>query len=208
MPANLAAGWSGAPTAILQLTSNMTSMAAKDTVFLIATATDSTTAFPTGSVTFTTGAGTALGSAQLLGSNGIATATLAVTGSHIGLDPVSQTSQTVTATYKESSATVTAHVTLNALAASVGTTPLISGSTNAGSFQQVYAPGMILADLRIAACAAGLYRAECRARQLRSFSLHDGRSCGNDRRRSGALVVCVADAVEHPDPVRNRAGYA
>jgi uncharacterized protein (TIGR03437 family) len=40
---------------------------------------------------------------------------------------------------------VTANVTLNALAASLGTPPLISGSTNAGSFQQVYAPGMILA---------------------------------------------------------------
>ncbi len=85
---NLAAGWSGAPNAILQLTSNLTSLAAKDTVFLIATATDSTVAPPTGSVTFTTGAGTSLGSAQLVGSNGIATATLAVTGSQIGLDPV------------------------------------------------------------------------------------------------------------------------
>jgi uncharacterized protein (TIGR03437 family) len=142
---NLATGWSGAPNVLLQLTSNLTSLAAKDTVFLVATANDSTAASPTGTVTFTTGAGANLGSAQLLGSNGIATATLAVTGSQIGLDPVSQASQTITATYKESSATVTAHVTLNALAASVGTTPLISGSTNAGSFQQVYAPGMILA---------------------------------------------------------------
>ncbi len=142
---NLATGWSGVPSVLLQLTSNLTSMAAKDTVFLIATATDATTAFPAGSVTFTTGAGTTLGSAQLVGSNGISSATLAVTGSQIGLDPVSQTSQTVTATYKGTSSTVTAHVTLNALAASAGTAPLISGSTNAGSFQQVYAPGMILA---------------------------------------------------------------
>jgi uncharacterized protein (TIGR03437 family) len=143
--ANLAAGWSGAPNAILQLTSNVTSVAAKDTVFLIATATDFAAAAPTGSVTFTAGAGTPLGSSQLLGSNGIATATLAVTGSQIGLDPLLQGSQTITATYKGSSAAVTAHVTLNALAASAGTAPLISGSTNAGSFQQVYAPGMILA---------------------------------------------------------------
>jgi uncharacterized protein (TIGR03437 family) len=141
---SLATGWSGAPNVILQLTSNLTSLAAKDTVFLIATATDST-ASPTGSVTFTTGAGATLGTAQLLGSNGIATATLAVTGSQIGLNPVSQASQTITATYKASSATVTANVTLNALAVSAGTPPLISGSTNAGSFQQVYAPGMILA---------------------------------------------------------------
>ncbi len=141
---NLAAGWSGAPAVLLQLTSNMTSLAAKDTVFLIATATDSTAAPPTGGVTFTAG-GTTLGSAQLLGSNGIATATLAVTGSQIGLNLVSQASQTITATYKGSSATVTANVTLNALAASVGTAPLVTGSTNAGSFQQVYAPGMILA---------------------------------------------------------------
>ncbi len=137
---NLVVAWK--PNATIQLTSNLTSLAAKDTVFLIATANDSTTP-TTGSVTFTAGK-TTLGTAQLVGLNGIATATLAVTGSQIGLDPVSQTSQTITATYKGASATVTAHVTLNALAASVGTTPLISGSTNAGSFQQVYAPGMIL----------------------------------------------------------------
>ena len=144
--ANLATGWSGAPAVLLQLTSNLTSLAAKDTVFLIATATDSTTAPPTGPVTFTTGAGATLGTAQLVGSSGIATATLAVTGSDIGLNPVSQATQTITATYNgSSSATVTAHVTLNALATSVGTAPLITGSTNAGSFKQVYAPGMILA---------------------------------------------------------------
>jgi len=141
---NLATGWSGAPPVSLQLTSNLTSLAAKDTVFLIATATDAA-ATPTGTVTFTTGGGTNLGSAQLQGSNGIATATVAVTGSLMGLNPDTQASQTITATYKGSSATVTAHVTLNALAASVGTAPLVTGSTNAGSFQQVYAPGMILA---------------------------------------------------------------
>jgi uncharacterized protein (TIGR03437 family) len=141
---NLADGWTGVPSSVLQLTTNLTSLAAKDTVFLIATATDSTTAAPTGTVTFTTGAGTNLGSAQLLGSNGIATATLPVTGSTIGLNPASQASQTIMATYKGSSATVTAHVTLNALAVSAGTAPLITGSTNAGSFQQVYAPGMIM----------------------------------------------------------------
>jgi uncharacterized protein (TIGR03437 family) len=142
---NLATGWTGTPSLNLQLTSNMTSLAAKDTVFLIATATDPTGATPAGTVTFTTSGGTNLGSAQLVGSNGIATATLAVTGSDIGLNPQSEASQTITATYKESSSTVTARVTLNALAASVGTAPLITGSTNAASFQQVYAPGMILA---------------------------------------------------------------
>jgi uncharacterized protein (TIGR03437 family) len=142
--ATLAGGWSGAPNVALQLTSNLTSLAASDTVFLIATATDATGAVPTGSVSFTAGTGTTLGSAQLAGSNGIFTATLAVTGSTIGLNPQSQASQTVTATYKGSSAAVSAHVTLNALATSAGTTPLISGSTNAGSFKQVYAPGMIL----------------------------------------------------------------
>ncbi len=142
---NLADGWTGVPSSVLQLTSNLSSLAAKDTVFLVATATDSQVDVPHGTVTFTTDTGATLGSAQLMGSNGVATATLAVTGSQIGLDPVSQASQTITATYKGSSATATANVTLNALAASLGTPPLISGSTNAGSFQQVYAPGMILA---------------------------------------------------------------
>ena len=143
---NLADGWTGVPSSVLQLTSSLSALAAKDTVFLIATATDSQVDVPHGTVTFTTGAGTKLGSAQLLGSNGVATATLAVTGSQIGLDPLLQAVQTITATYAGSSATTTAHVTLNALGTSAASgAPVISGSTNAGSFQQVYAPGMILA---------------------------------------------------------------
>jgi uncharacterized protein (TIGR03437 family) len=125
------------------LTSNLTSLATSDTVFLIATATDSAVGVPTGNVTFTNSSGTQLGSATLMGSNGVATATLAATGSQIGLG--SAATETITASYKGSSATATAHVTLSARAVSAGSPPLISGSTNAGSFKQVYAPGMILA---------------------------------------------------------------
>ncbi len=130
-------------TVTITLTSNLTSMATSDVVFLTATATNSTGVTPAGSVTFT--AGTAdLGQVQLVGSNGVATATVAVTGAAIGLSILK--SQTVTATYDGTSSSVTASVTLSARTASAAdATPSISGVTNAGSYAQVYAPGEIVA---------------------------------------------------------------
>jgi uncharacterized protein (TIGR03437 family) len=118
-------------------------MATKDTTFLIATATSSGGVTPVGVVNFTTGTGTSLGSVELVGSNGVATATLAVNGGQIGLSMGSP--QTITASYNGSSPTVTASVTLGAQSVSASNgTPSISGMTNAGSFKLVYAPGMVL----------------------------------------------------------------
>lgn len=128
-------------TVSLTLLSNVNSLSTSDTAFLIATATSTTGVTPVGTVVFTAGT-TAIGSATLVGSNGVATASLAATGAQIGLG--STGSQTVTATYNGSSA-VTASVTLSARATSASGTPKISGITNAGSFKQVYAPGEIVA---------------------------------------------------------------
>ena len=131
------------PAVSLTLLSNLTSMAATDVTFLIATATGTTGITPVGTVVFTAGT-TALGSATLTGSAGVATATLAVKGAQIGLGSLG--SQTVEATYNGSSSTVTASLTFSARATSASSgTPSISGTTNAASFSQVYAPGMILA---------------------------------------------------------------
>lgn len=130
-------------TVNLTLISNLTSMSTTDVTFLIATATSTNGITPVGTVIFTAGS-TALGSATLVGSNGVATATLAANGGAIGLGSVG--SQVVTATYNGSASTVTATVTLSARATSASNgTPSISGVTNAGSYKQVYAPGEIIA---------------------------------------------------------------
>lgn len=131
-------------TVTITLTSNLTSMATSDVAFLIATATNSTGVTPTGDVYFTAGS-IQLGSAALVGSNGIATATLPVSGSQIGL--ATTNSQMVTATYDgNSSDSITASVTFSARAVSAAnSTPSISGITNAGSYAQTYAPGEIVA---------------------------------------------------------------
>ncbi len=130
-------------TVSLTLLSNLTSLATSDQTFLIATATNSTGVTPVGDVVFTAGS-TALGSATLVGSNGVATATLAVTGAQIGL--TSTGSETVTATYNGSSSTVTASATLSGRATSASNgTPSIKSINNAGSYAEVYAPGEIVA---------------------------------------------------------------
>jgi uncharacterized protein (TIGR03437 family) len=146
---NLIRGWSGAPisapppSANLTLLSNLSSLSVTDTAFLTATATGVTGITPVGVVVFTAGT-TALGSATLVGSNGIATATLAVNGGQLGLGSLG--TQTVTATWSGSSSAVTATVTLSGRATSAGYgTPSVTGITNAASFQQVYAPGEIIA---------------------------------------------------------------
>ncbi|HTA45594.1 MAG TPA: protease pro-enzyme activation domain-containing protein, partial [Bryobacteraceae bacterium] len=127
----------------LTLLSNLTSMSSADTTYLIAIANTCNGVTPTGAVEFMVG-GTNLGQANLVGSNGSATAILAVTGAKIGL--TSSGSQTVTAQYLGSSSTVTASVTVSGRATRASTgTPAITGITNAGSYKQVYAPGEIVA---------------------------------------------------------------
>jgi uncharacterized protein (TIGR03437 family) len=146
---NLIQAWSGgtvappAPAVTLSLLSNLTSLDTTDVTFLVATATNATGVTPVGSVVFTAGT-IALGSATLVGSNGVATATISVNGGQLGLGSLG--SQTVTAAYNGSSSAVTASVILSARATTASNgTPAISGVTNAGSYRQVYAPGMILA---------------------------------------------------------------
>ncbi|MGD1091829.1 MAG: protease pro-enzyme activation domain-containing protein [Bryobacteraceae bacterium] len=138
----LVSGWSGGssipvtPKVSMTLLSNLNQLGEGDITFLIATATGADGATPTGSVQFLDGA-TSLGSATLIGSAGTATATLAVSGSQLPAG-----SGTITAVYEEVSASVTLKV--QSTGSVSNGTPVIGGLTNAASFKQVYAPGMLL----------------------------------------------------------------
>jgi uncharacterized protein (TIGR03437 family) len=141
--------WSGScatstppSTTSLSLLSNLDSVGPQDVAYLIATATSTTGVTPVGTVQFAAGT-TALGSANLLGSAGVATATLAVTGSQLpsGLS-------IVTASYAggAGSTAITQSVTMNVrtTGSSSDGTPVITGLTDGASFQQRYSPGMIM----------------------------------------------------------------
>jgi uncharacterized protein (TIGR03437 family) len=129
----------------------------QDTTFLTATVTanDGVTT-PQGVVQFSAGT-TSLGSITLIGSAGIATATLVVQG-----DQLPSGTATVTATYDGSStsAPVTSSVTLNvrAIGSSSNGTPVIpsNGLTDAASFQQKYSPGMIMSVFGATLSPAGI----------------------------------------------------
>jgi len=133
-------------TASLSLVGNVSSIGQQDTAFLTATATanDGVTT-PQGLIAFSASNGVSLGSITLIGSAGISTATLAVTGAEL---PVGTT--TVTASYEGSStsAAVTQTVTLNvrAIGSSSNGTPEIpsNGLTDGASFLQKFSPGMIM----------------------------------------------------------------
>jgi uncharacterized protein (TIGR03437 family) len=130
------------PTTSLSLLSNLTSVGLQDTVFLTATATANSGSTPVGAVQFSAGS-TSLGTATLVGSAGIATASLSVTGGQL---PAGST--TITATYNgsSSSAAVTSSVTVNVrTAGSSDGAPVLQGLTDAASFQQKYSPGMVMA---------------------------------------------------------------
>ena len=124
----------------MTLLSNLNSVAATDTAFLIATVTGANGVTPAGSVQFSAG-GVSLGSANLAGSGGIATATLTVTGSQL-----LASSGTITATYDQGSQSVTASVTVSASAtgSTSGEQPVVLAVANGASFQHTYAPGMLL----------------------------------------------------------------
>ncbi len=135
----LVTGWSGTgsstrPGTQITLLPSLHTVTATDTVYLTATVTDTTT--PTGTVTFSA-AGAQLGAANLVGSAGKATATLAVKGSQLPAG-----SGTITATYNSFTATVT--IASNAAGSSAGATPALTAFTNAASYQQAFAPGGIL----------------------------------------------------------------
>ncbi len=124
----------------ITLLSNLNSVAATDTDFLIATVTGANGITPAGSVQFSVG-GVSLGSAVLSGSGGVATATLTVTGSQLPAG-----SGTITAVYNQgSSQNVTASVTVSMSAGSASSgTPVVQAVANGASFQHTYAPGMLL----------------------------------------------------------------
>ncbi|HEV2689955.1 MAG TPA: hypothetical protein VGV35_15455, partial [Bryobacteraceae bacterium] len=127
------------PKTTITLLSNLNNVGATDVVFLVATATGPNGVTPSGSVNFQAG-GVSLGSANLVGSAGTATATLVVNGSQL-----LRTSGTITAVYLDSpSNTVSASVTVSTIGAGSTSQPAIAGSTNGASFKQTYAPGMIL----------------------------------------------------------------
>jgi uncharacterized protein (TIGR03437 family) len=139
--AQLFARWNGLPAATivttrLSLQSNVPSLGSNDTVFLIATASSSDGSTPNGTVTFTEGAMT-LGTANLTGNAGVATATLAVQGSKLALG-----SGTITATLNGS---VTASLAISASGTGGTNAPAIAALTNAASYAMSYAPGAILA---------------------------------------------------------------
>lgn len=144
---NLVTKWNGAAaitvpasTSITLLT-NLNRVAPTDVVFLMATVTGSNGLTPVGAVEFSAG-GAALGSAQLVGSSGTATATLAVKGGQLPLG-----SATVLAAYTAvPAAAVSASVTMSVTStgSASGGTPAIAGVSNGASFKGVFAAGMIL----------------------------------------------------------------
>jgi uncharacterized protein (TIGR03437 family) len=143
---NLVTKWTSAPaitvpasTSITLLT-NLSRAASTDVVFLIATVTGANGLTPVGTVVFSAG-GATLGSAQLVGSSGMATATLVVNGAQLP-----QGSATVLAAYTAAPAVVSASVVISVTStgSASGGTPAIGGVSNGASFKGVFAPGMIL----------------------------------------------------------------
>jgi uncharacterized protein (TIGR03437 family) len=133
-------------TASLSLVSNVSSMGQQDTAFLTATVTaNDGVSTPVGLVSFSAGNGAPLPPATLVGSAGVSTATLVVTGAEL---PTGTT--TVTATYDGSSTSVavTSSVTLNvrAIGSSSNGVPEIpaNGLLDGASFLAKFSPGMIM----------------------------------------------------------------
>jgi uncharacterized protein (TIGR03437 family) len=141
---NLVMGWNGAaitppPNTGLTLVSNLTSLSTNETIFLTATVTGSNGTTPTGVVEFEAG-NASLGSPALVGSAGIATATLVLSGTQLPIGSV-----VITATYSGSTnATASVTLSITPAAGSPGT-PLIAAFQNSASFaQEAYAPGMLV----------------------------------------------------------------
>jgi uncharacterized protein (TIGR03437 family) len=133
---------SGPPAAktSIALVSNLNTVAPTDVAYFIATVNNPTGDTPSGTVQFQAN-GASIGSANLVGSAGAATATLTVTGSQLP-----QGSPVITAVYTDSSSnSVSASVTISITTASSGSaTPVITGFANGASFKLTYAPGMTL----------------------------------------------------------------
>lgn len=108
---------------------------------LTATVTSTNGFTPTGTVTFSVGS-VILGTATLYGSSGTATAVLTISGGAAGLITGSDT---ITASYGGDSSfnPATAATSLTVVSPS-SVAPSIAGATNAASYNQSYAPGMLL----------------------------------------------------------------
>jgi len=131
------------PTAktVITLVSNLNEVSSSEVIFLTATATSSNGVTPTGTVEFQAG-GTNLGTANLVGSGGTATATLSLNGSQLP-----QGGGTITALYTDSSSnSLSASVSVAVSSSGSGSTakPSIAGLSNGASFKLTYAPGMVL----------------------------------------------------------------
>ena len=139
----LVAAWntSASPraTAAMSVSSSAGSILISGSTVVTATVRGSGGVTPTGSVTFSAG-GAALGTVTLSGSGGAATAGLTVEGSQLAIG-----NDTIAAQYSGDGSYfgASASVTLVVTAAPSGPTS-IGGLTNGASFQQAYAPGMIL----------------------------------------------------------------
>jgi uncharacterized protein (TIGR03437 family) len=142
----LVTGWNSvasgppAPKASIALVSNLNTLSTTDVVYLIATTSNPSGVTPSGSVQFQAN-GAPIGSADLVGSAGSATATLSVSGSQLP-----QGSPVISAVYTDSSSnSLSASVTISVTAASSGSArPAIDGFANGASFKLTYAPGMTL----------------------------------------------------------------
>lgn len=143
---NLVTKWSGQAVTpppsntSITLLSNLTSFGTTDTVFVTATATGTGGTTPVGVIQFESG-NAILGSAALVGSAGIASATISVSGTQLSLG-----SETITAVYAQtglSNATASITVSVKPASASTGI-PSITGLANGASFTQSFSPGAIL----------------------------------------------------------------
>jgi uncharacterized protein (TIGR03437 family) len=142
----LVSGWHSGnvpkSTPAIALAATPDSLTAGGTATLTATVASADGATPTGTVTFYAGS-TNLGTATLSGIAGSATASLTIPGNAAGLN---SNANTITAVYNGDSAhnaatTITTLIVVNSSAIA----PTIGGLTDAASYRQSFAPGMVAA---------------------------------------------------------------
>ncbi len=128
-------------TPTVTLTAGPKSISISGSATLTATVSSIDNGTPTGTVTFSVGS-TTLGTENLSDSSGTATASLTVSGSATGL---SSGDDTITAAYSGDSShnPATASTSLT-VAGPSSVIPSIGGATNAASYRQFYAPGMVV----------------------------------------------------------------
>ena len=142
--ANLVNAWGGSTGAISKttpavvLTSNNASILSTGSLTLVATITGSNGVTPLGSVAFVAGV-TVLGTAVLSGSNGVATASLPVSGAQLAIG-----TNTILVQYNGNSSYTSATASITIQVSSAGAPPSISSVTNGASFRVSAAPGMLI----------------------------------------------------------------